>query len=179
MVAVRVGGGPLDDGVATRGDNRPPYDDTSTRGGGGPPDDGAGGVLAASSDVIGCIGLYGGFDGSPVVFTAKPTQQHQAPEMTDKGLLWQEGDTTSLIRPMQSLDGSDPSTLEGQPLAQRPTTPPVSSVAEFIASLWRPTPVATAHSATTTIIVPQRGSTTQSQSAVCQQRSTRQAGTST
>ncbi|CAI9291842.1 unnamed protein product [Lactuca saligna] len=67
-VGSRDGGGPPDNGTTLRDSGGPPEDGVASRDDGGSPEDGSVGVLAASNDTIGCIGLCGGFDGSPVIF---------------------------------------------------------------------------------------------------------------
>ncbi|CAI9285747.1 unnamed protein product [Lactuca saligna] len=82
-VALRGGGGPPDGGAGSRDNGMPADDDVASRDGDGPPEDvsvlrdgdglpedGTVGVLVASNDAIGCIGICGDSDGSPVVFFA-------------------------------------------------------------------------------------------------------------
>ncbi|CAI9303221.1 unnamed protein product [Lactuca saligna] len=58
-VVMGYGGEPSDDGAASRD-------------GGGPPEDGAARVSVASNYAIGCIGLCGGSDNSPLILFVMP-----------------------------------------------------------------------------------------------------------
>ncbi|CAH1444658.1 unnamed protein product [Lactuca virosa] len=64
---------------------------------------------------------------------------------------------------MQSLDGSVPSMLEGQPPTQMQIAPATGSAAEFIVNLWRPPPVTTEHPTTKPTTSPQIAPTNLSQ----------------